>query len=167
MNILFICTHNRCRSILAEAVFRQQANLSNSSLVVRSAGSQPAGIVHPESLDALERHKISREGLNSQSWNDFEQWPCHLAVTVCNSAAQEACPSWLQQGHSVHWSLQDPSSLPGDRGERQAAFDTLIATLEEAAKHFTKNLQQNGEQAAIRSLEHFGAVQNQQSSHYA
>ncbi len=160
MNILFICTHNRCRSILAEAVFRQQADINNSPLTVRSAGSEPAGVVHPESLAALDRHDIAREGLNSQSWHDFEQWPCNLAITVCNSAAQESCPSWLQQGHNLHWSLQDPSSLPGEQTDRELAFDALIVKLQEAAEQFTKSLKQQGPQTAIESLRAFGAELN-------
>ncbi|MBB6521684.1 arsenate reductase ArsC [Pseudoteredinibacter isoporae] len=165
MNILFICTHNRCRSILAEAVFRQQADINGSPLIVRSAGSQPAGVVHAESLAALERHNISRKGLNSQSWNEFEQWPCNLAITVCNSAAQESCPSWLQQGENLHWSLQDPSSLPGDQNTREAAFDTLVETLQKAAEQFTDRLRQDGPEAAIDSLQQFGATLSTKPSH--
>lgn len=165
MNILFICTHNRCRSILAEAVFRQQADINNSSLTVRSAGSQPAGVVHAESLAALDRHNISQEGLNSQSWHDFEQWPCNLAITVCNSAAEESCPSWLQQGHNLHWSLQDPSSLPGNQSDREIAFDTLVATLQQAAENFTEHLNQHGPQAAIASLQSFGAELKSNPAH--
>ncbi len=89
LRILFICTHNRCRSILAEAV----ANHYGAGLIqAQSAGSSPAGHIHPATLRALERHDIATTGLHSKSWADFEDAEIDLVITVCDQAAREKCP---------------------------------------------------------------------------
>lgn len=158
MNILFICTHNRCRSILAEAVFQQQSEQSGAELNICSAGSQPAGHIHPESLAALKRHNIPHGALSSQSWNDFQQSPWDLVITVCDSAANEACPSYLSSSLRLHWPLEDPSSLNNGATERQRAFDFLIQTLQNTAGSFTRALEQGNKQAALDSLKNAGAI---------
>ncbi|EKE78009.1 arsenate reductase ArsC [Gallaecimonas xiamenensis] len=127
MKILFVCTHNRCRSILAEAVARQ---LGATTLEVRSAGSQPAGQVHPLSLQYLAEAGIATDGLQSQSWDAFEDFAPDLVVTVCDSAAGEQCPVWFGKAVKVHWGLKDPSALAGSPDEIKAAFMATIALLE-------------------------------------
>lgn len=127
MKILFVCTHNRCRSILAEAVSRQ---LGGALLEVRSAGSQPAGQVHPLSLKYLAQAGYSTDGLRSQSWDAFEDFAPDLVVTVCDSAAGEACPVWFGKTVKVHWGLKDPSALSGSEEDVKAAFLATIGTLE-------------------------------------
>lgn len=109
MKILFICTHNRCRSILAEALMR---HISQGRIDARSAGSQPAGVVFPGTLKYLESQNISTEGLVSQSWDDHESFAPDVVITVCDSAAGETCPVWFGNAARVHWGLRDPSKLP-------------------------------------------------------
>ena len=109
MKILFICTHNRCRSILAEALTR---HMSEGRIDARSAGSQPAGVVFPGTLKYLESQNISTEGLVSQSWDDHEAFAPDVVITVCDSAAGETCPVWFGNAARVHWGLPDPSKLP-------------------------------------------------------
>ncbi|WP_299975041.1 arsenate reductase ArsC [uncultured Pseudoteredinibacter sp.] len=155
MNILFVCTHNRCRSILAEAIFSSEAE--NLSLNVKSAGSQPAGIVHPESLLALRRNNIPSENLQSQSWQDFSQWPCDLIITVCDSAAQESCPHYFSSAQVLHWPLKDPSSIKGSEHDRSKAFDELVALLQSAARAFHKSIDILDAKSAIDCLIEYGA----------
>jgi len=91
MKILYICTHNRCRSILCEAI----TNASNGNVEARSAGSQPVGEVHPLSLKYLAERGFSTDGLQSQSWDEFEDYDADLVVTVCDSATGESCPVYF------------------------------------------------------------------------
>lgn len=127
MNILFICTHNRCRSILCEAVTR---HLSGSRINAFSAGSQPAGEVHPLSLKFLAKRGIDISNLRSQSWDDFAATTIDIAITVCDSAAGESCPLWLGNSPKVHWGLSDPSKLTGTDDDIEVAFNTCIDAIE-------------------------------------
>ena len=131
MKLLFICTHNRCRSILCEAITRHMASSHNGNAIeVVSAGSQPAGEVHPRTLEALARHGISTQGLRSQSWDNFADFNPDVAITVCDSAAGESCPLWMGRSQKVHWGLSDPSKVSGSEPEVQAAFDRTIAAIQ-------------------------------------
>ena len=123
MKILYICTHNRCRSILSEAVTN---HLGQGRIEARSAGSQPSGVVHPLSLKYLEERGIPTQDLHSKSWDSFENWVPDLVVTVCDSAAGEACPIWLGESTKVHWGLEDPSKLEGSEEEITQAFNQSI-----------------------------------------
>ncbi len=125
MKILYICTHNRCRSILSEAITN---HISAGKIVAKSAGSQPVGEVHPLSIKYLQDAGISTEGLQSQSWDEFEQFAPDLVVTVCDFAAGETCPMWFGKSLKVHWGLADPSKLQGT--EEQIA-DAFRATIEQ------------------------------------
>ncbi|MCV6623620.1 MAG: arsenate reductase ArsC [Cellvibrionaceae bacterium] len=162
MNILFVCTHNRCRSILAEAIFSSYAD--TSTLNVKSAGSQPAGIVHPESLLALRRNNIPCEHLQSQSWQDFSQWPCDLIITVCDSAAQESCPHYFSSTPVLHWPLKDPSSIEGSESQRIEAFDKLVALLQSAAHEFSNCITSFDTERAIDCLIEYGARHRETSN---
>lgn len=143
MKILYICTHNRCRSILSEAITN---HLSNGQIEARSAGSQPAGEVHPLSLKYLAEAGISTKGLKSQSWDELEgeleSFAPDLVVTVCDSAAGEACPIWFGQTLKVHWGLEDPSKLEGsddDTDEEIAtAFRHTLAVIRERVEALLK-----------------------------
>ena len=121
LKILFICTHNRCRSILVEAIAR---HVSNGALEVRSAGSHPEGVVFPGTLTYLERQGISTEGLVSQSWDDLEEFAPDIVITVCDNAAGETCPLWMGKAAKVHWGLPDPSKL-ADEAMQQGMFDQV------------------------------------------
>ena len=121
LKILFICTHNRCRSILAEAIAR---HVSNGALDVRSAGSSPEGVVFPGTLKYLERQGISTEGLASQGWDEHESFAPDVVITVCDNAAGEACPAWMGKAARVHWGLPDPSKQ-ADEAMQQSMFDQV------------------------------------------
>ncbi len=123
MNLLFICTHNRCRSILCEAITN---HLSDGSIKAYSAGSQPAGEVHPLSLKYLAQRGINTTGLRSKSWDEFGDKDIDVAITVCDSAASESCPLWMGNSLKVHWGLSDPSKLQASDAEIEAAFMQLI-----------------------------------------
>src|SRR6056300_875755 len=127
MKILYICTHNRCRSILSEAITNQRAA---GVLEARSAGSQPAGEVHPLSLRYLRESGYDTAGLKSESWEDFDQFNPDVVITVCDSAAGEACPLWMGKTMKLHWGLEDPSKLEGTECEQARAFKKTIALIE-------------------------------------
>jgi arsenate reductase len=128
MNILFVCTHNACRSILAEAITRQ---LSNGRLSARSAGSEPTGRVHPLTFQQLARHNYCIEGLNSKSWGQaIEGCQPDIVITVCNHAAAETCPITLGNAVKGHWGLIDPTHLSDSSLSEDEAFDRVIKTIE-------------------------------------
>jgi len=123
MKILYICTHNRCRSILSEAITN---SIAAGVIQAKSAGSQPAGMVHPLSLKYLRQTGYPTEGLKSQSWDDFEGFHPDIVVTVCDSAAGEACPLYFGNSLKVHWGLSDPSKAEGGGAETEQAFLACI-----------------------------------------
>ncbi len=132
MKLLFICTHNRCRSILAEAITN---HVAGSEIKAASAGSSPQGEVHPLSLKYLTEHEIPTNGLSSQSWNDFDGFSPDAILTLCDSAAQEACPIWFGESVQIHWGLSDPSVVDASAGEdneesQRASFNRTISILE-------------------------------------
>lgn len=131
MKILFICTHNRCRSILSEAITNA---LGGDNIEAFSAGSQPVGEVHPLSLKYLTERGYSIEGLKSQSWNDFADQRPDVVITVCDSAAKETCPVWFGDCIQVHWGLPDPSKLQGSESEIRDAFFKVMDTIEDRVK---------------------------------
>lgn len=128
MKILFICTHNRCRSILSEAIANNQ---NDDRLIAASAGSQPVGEVHPLSVKYLAEAGITTEGLKSQSWDELEDFNADVVVTVCDSAAGEACPVWFGKSIKLHWGLEDPSKVQGTEAEIKAEFLKCMALIEE------------------------------------
>ena len=118
MNILFLCTGNSCRSILAEASFNA---LAPDHMRAVSAGSKPAGYVHPRSIALLEREGIPTDGYFSKSWNDLAITP-DIVITVCGSAAGETCPAYLGNVMRAHWGVEDPAKATGTDAEIDAAF---------------------------------------------
>lgn len=128
MKILYICTHNRCRSILSEAITEHDGQ---GVLQARSGGSQPVGAVHPLSLRYLAEAGIETRGLQSQSWEEFEDFAPDVVITVCDSAAAETCPVWFGDTQVIHWPLADPSKLIGDEPALAAAFRLTLAEIRE------------------------------------
>ncbi len=126
MKLLFICTHNRCRSILAEAITN---HYGEGLLQAKSAGSQPSGEVHPLSIRYLSEANIPTSYLRSKSWNEHENWNPDIVITVCDSAAGESCPIWFGNTIKVHWGLSDPSQIVGTEDDIAKAFQRTIATL--------------------------------------
>lgn len=118
MNVLILCTGNSCRSILGEATFN---HLAPAGWKAMSAGSQPAGHVHPRSLALLAREGISTEGYFSKSWDKLPVTP-DIVITVCASAAGETCPTYLGPVLRTHWGVEDPGHVTGTEEEIEASF---------------------------------------------
>ncbi|WP_377705511.1 arsenate reductase ArsC [Pseudoduganella sp. UC29_71] len=119
MNILFLCTGNSCRSVLSEATFN---HLAPAGLKAISAGSQPAGKLHPLAVELLHSKGISTEGYYSKSWDDLPVTP-DIVVTVCSSAAGETCPAYLGPVLRTHWGVDDPGHVVGTEEEISTAFE--------------------------------------------
>lgn len=127
MKILFVCTHNACRSILAEAITRKMAN---NRLQAASAGSEPAGRVHPLTLKHLKRRGYGTDNLSSKSWEVAVGDSCPtIAITVCDQAAGEACPVSPGEAIKGHWGLMDPSHPLTGSIDEESAFDQVIDTI--------------------------------------
>lgn len=125
MNILFLCTGNSCRSILGEVTFN---HLAPEGFRAMSAGSQPAGYVHPRSIALLAREGMKTDGLSSKSWDALPATP-DIVITVCASAAGETCPAYLGPALRTHWGVEDPAHASGTDSEIDAAFTAAYATL--------------------------------------
>jgi arsenate reductase len=120
MNVLFLCTGNSARSILAEAILNHDGA---GRFAAYSAGSQPTGAVNPWALKTLAARGYPAKGASSKSWNAFADGPAFdLIITVCDSAAAESCPVWPGQPISAHWGIPDPAAVDGSDGDREAAF---------------------------------------------
>jgi arsenate reductase len=132
LNVLFLCTGNSCRSILAEATFNALAPKGWHAV---SAGSQPTGKVHPRSLGLLAREGISSAGCHSKSWHDLSVTP-DIVITVCGSAAGETCPAYLGQAIRAHWGVEDPAKATGSDAEIDAAFMQAYRKLRERIEAF-------------------------------
>jgi len=135
MKLLFICTHNRCRSILAEAITR---HLASPHIISASAGSNPAGVVHPLSLKNLNEKGVSTKDLASQSWDDFAHFEPDAIITLCDSAANESCPVWFKPAIKAHWGLPDPSKVKGSDNQQRDAFNQTIDIIERRIEHLLK-----------------------------
>ena len=118
MNVLFLCTGNSCRSILGEATFN---HLAPEGWRAMSAGSQPAGYVHPRSLALLAREGIDTDGYTSKSWDALPATP-DIVITVCASAAGETCPAYLGPVMRTHWGVEDPAHATGTEEQIEASF---------------------------------------------
>ena len=127
MKLLFVCTHNRCRSILCEAIASQRGA---GLLQAASAGSAPVEAVHPLTLRYLQERGYQTAGLRSQSWHDLEGFEPDRVITVCDSAAGEVCPLWMGEVEKHHWGLPDPSRIEGDDDAIRSAFMAVIDRIE-------------------------------------
>jgi arsenate reductase len=148
MKILYICTHNRCRSILSEAITRQSAG---GVIQAKSAGSQPVGEVHPLSLRYLSQTGYAVDGLKSQSWDDFESFQPDVVITVCDSAAGETCPLYFGNSLKVHWGLSDPSKIKGDEAQIEKAFLACIDEIAERVQKLKNIAEQKLDKGALKS----------------
>lgn len=129
-NVLFLCTGNSARSIMAEAILNFKGQPTFSAY---SAGSQPAGKIRPEALRELENARLSTSGLRSKSWEEFAAPGApHLdfVFTVCDNAAKEVCPVWPGHPVSTHWGVPDPAAARGTPKEVQRAFREAFFMLE-------------------------------------
>jgi arsenate reductase len=129
-NVLFLCTGNSARSIMAEAIMRRKGFPNFSA---HSAGSHPAGFVRPEALRQIDAARLGTEGLRSKSWDEFAELdapPLHFVFTVCDNAAKEVCPLWPGQLMTAHWGVPDPAAVTGTPEEIERAFKEAFATLD-------------------------------------
>jgi arsenate reductase len=130
-NVLFICTGNSARSVIAEAIMNE---LGKGRFRAFSAGSHPRGEVHPLTLELLDSQGYETNGLRSKSWNEFagdEAPQMDFVFTVCDQAAGEMCPVWPGQPITAHWGFTDPAAAEGDKEQRMKVFrhvQTQIAT---------------------------------------
>jgi arsenate reductase len=131
LNVLFLCTGNSARSILAEAMMNHPA-IGGGKFRAFSAGSHPKGAIDPLALELLEQHHIPTEGLRSKSWEEFaapDAPPIHFVFTVCDQAAAEQCPVWPGQPMTAQWGVPDPAAATGSDAERRRAFREALLVL--------------------------------------
>lgn len=129
-NVLFLCTGNSARSILAEAIANHR---TDGRFRAFSAGSYPKGAVNPRALALLERMGMSTEGLRSKPWDEFSRPdapPLDFVITVCDNAAGEVCPLWPGQPTTAHWGQPDPAAVEGTELEKTNAFRDAFRMLE-------------------------------------
>jgi arsenate reductase (thioredoxin) len=137
-NVLFLCTGNSARSILAESLLTHWGGGRFRSF---SAGSFPKGQVHPLALDLLKRMNLPAEGFRSKSWDEFvalEAPPIDFIFTVCDNAAGEVCPIWPGKPMTAHWGIPDPAAVKGSDADKTFAFRQALQELETRIKLFTQ-----------------------------
>ena len=128
-NVLFLCTANSARSIMAEAILNGRRN---PHFTAYSAGSFPSGTVRPEALQQLQLANLPTAGVRSKSWEEFaapDAPPMHFIFTVCDTAAKEVCPIWPGHPMTAHWGIADPASATGTPQEVELAFRDAFVTL--------------------------------------
>lgn len=129
-NVLFLCTGNSARSIMAEALLNHKAK---GVFHAYSAGSHPSGKIRPEALKQLELARISTKDLRSKSWDEFASTGApvmNFVFTVCDNAAQEVCPYWPGQPMTAHWGVPDPAAVKGNTDEIDRAFRDAFSILD-------------------------------------
>jgi arsenate reductase (thioredoxin) len=135
-NVLFLCTGNSARSIIAEAILN---SIGDARLRAFSAGSFPTGRVNPFALELLERKRVPIDGLRSKSWDEFARQDApnlHFIFTVCDQAAAEVCPVWPGKPISAHWGVPDPAAVRGSDVEIRRAFLTTFTLLQRRVSLF-------------------------------
>jgi arsenate reductase (thioredoxin) len=132
MNVLFLCTGNSARSIMAEAIFN---HLAPKGWRAMSAGSHPTGQVHPRTLALLVHEGFPAEDLHSKSWDNLPVTP-DIVITVCASAAGETCPAYLGTVLRSHWGVNDPAHATGTEAQINAAFEKAYRTLRKRIEAF-------------------------------
>lgn len=124
--VLVLCTGNSCRSVMAEALINQ---LGEGRLEAVSAGSHPAGHIHPKAIETLQRHGIDIGAPRSKSWDEFAGESFDLVITVCDEAASETCPVFRGRNERRHWSTPDPAKADGSEEKVNRAFDGAFQML--------------------------------------
>jgi len=135
-NVLFLCTGNSARSILAEVMMNA---MGAPRFKAYSAGSHPAGRVNPFAIELLQKNRLPTDGLRSKSWDEFAAAGApslDFVFTVCDSAAGEACPLWPGQPITAHWGVEDPAALEGTDDEKRKAFFNAYSRLQNRIQLF-------------------------------
>ncbi len=165
-NVLFLCTGNSARSILAEALINAAGD---TRFRAWSAGSRPKGEVNPAALRLLRRHRLPTEGLRSKSWDEFAAPGApsmDFVFTVCDDAAGEACPLWPGQPISAHWGVPDPAAATGTEAEIDRAFFAAYEQLRRRIGLFTSlRLDQLDRMALKKRLDEIGRTRDEATSH--
>ncbi len=136
-NVLFLCTGNSARSVLAEAILNHRGG---GRFKAYSAGSHPVGRVNPFAIDLLRQARVETAGLRSKSWDEFAgpgAPPLDFVFTVCDNAAGEVCPMWPGQPMTAHWGLPDPAAVPGSDEDKARAFRNTYVMLDRRIGLFT------------------------------
>jgi arsenate reductase (thioredoxin) len=156
-NVLFLCTGNSARSILAEAILNHKAK---GAFTAYSAGSHPSGKVRPEALKQLELAGLATDGVRSKSWDEFASPDAprmNFVFTVCDNAANETCPFWPGQPMTAHWGIPDPADVKGTPEEIERAFRDAFTILDRRIGLFLSLPLPTLEQFAIqREIERIG-----------
>jgi arsenate reductase len=129
-NVLFLCTGNSARSIMAEAILNRKGR---PSFTAYSAGSHPSGLVRPEALEQIKLARMSTEGLRSKGWDEFatpNAPKMDFVFTVCDNAASEVCPVWPEQPMTAHWGVPDPAVVKGSAEQIERAFREAFLLLD-------------------------------------
>jgi arsenate reductase len=135
-NVLFLCTGNSARSIMAEALLNHWAR---GRFRAFSAGSHPKGAVHPLAIEELRKNHLAGGELRSKSWDEFARPgapPLHFVFTVCDNAANEVCPVWPGQPMTAHWGIEDPAAVEGTEDAKRRAFHKAFGELDARIKIF-------------------------------
>lgn len=130
-NVLFLCTRNSARSVLAEALINDP-RVGQRKFKGFSAGSHPAGTVHPLTSETLQTAGFQSEGYHSKSWDEFAKAGAprlDFVITVCDDAAAEQCPTWPGQPVTAHWGVPDPAAVTGAESEKRRAFREALISL--------------------------------------
>ena len=135
-HVLFLCTGNSARSILAEVMMN---TLGRGQFIAHSAGSHPTGRVNPFAIELLQKNRLPTEGLRSKNWDEFAAPGApalDFVFTVCDNAAGEVCPVWPGQPVSAHWGVEDPAAVEGTDEEKRKAFVRAMTTLQRRIELF-------------------------------
>ena len=138
-NVLFLCTHNSARSLMAEAILNDPV-VSGGRFKGYSAGSQPSGKPNPFALAQIQNAGLPVEGLRSRDWNEFDRPgapPMDFVFTVCDNAANEVCPVWPGHPMTAHWGLPDPAAVKGSDAQKRRAFSDTFRRLASRIRLFT------------------------------
>ena len=158
-NVLFLCTHNSARSIIAETVLNR---IGKGKFHAFSAGSYPSGQVNPYALDLLKGLNYDVSGLRSKSWDEFAAPGApqmDFVFTVCDDAANEVCPMWPGQPMTAHWGLPDPSTAQGTEAEKRFAFANTHRMLRQRLDVFLSLPMRSLERVALqRNIEEIGRM---------
>ncbi len=135
IRVLFLCTGNSCRSIMAEALL---AHYGGDGFLSSSAGSFPTGKVHPLRLETVKARGIATQGFRSKSWDEFSGQRIDIVITVCDAAAGEACPLFPGTPIKAHWGVEDPAKFIGTPEETRAEFARVCDILERRVRAMTR-----------------------------
>ena len=160
-NVLFLCTGNSARSIMAEALLN---HLGRGRFRAFSAGSHPTGVVNPLALATLQRNHLPIDHARSKSWDEFataDAPPMNFVFTVCDRAAQETCPFWPGQPMTAHWGIADPAAVEGSNEQKERAFQLAFREMSARIGIFTSLRLEALDQLALqREIDAIGKLQS-------